>query len=76
MFNDRRNSKDRRQQHRPEQIPSAGCRRLNDRRERYRQYQPIPWWLRTNYAEELEPPVLDSADPAEPPLRVRPRRRH
>jgi hypothetical protein len=64
MFNDRRTRKDRRQQHRPEQIPPEGCRRLNDRRDCYRQYQPTPWWLRTNYVEEVEPPLLDSADAA------------
>ena len=80
MFNDRRTRKDRRQQHRPEQIPAAGCRRQRNRRERLREYQPIPWWLRTNYAEEVEPPVLDADGGAEPqpesPMRVRPRRKH
>lgn len=57
MFEDRRRHGDRRQQNRatPEQ---SACRRAGERRNILRQYLPQPWWLQTNYAEELHPPTL------------------
>ncbi len=64
MFDDRRaKGVDRRKRRDPTGIPPTGCRRAGDRRDLLRQYEPLPWWLRTNYVEELQPPVLDQ-DPA------------
>jgi hypothetical protein len=58
MFDDRRVTGDRRKYHDPDSIPSEGCRRAGDRRDLFRQYEPLPWWLQTNYAEEMQPPLL------------------
>lgn len=67
MFDDRRARGDRRTRNNLRSIPSAGCRRKRDRRNMLRQYHPQPWWLQTNYAEELQPPLLDTAPtPTEP----------
>lgn len=59
MFDDRRIRGDRRKQHNPDAIPPGGCRRLRERRDFFHQYHSAPWWLQTNYAEELQPPMLD-----------------
>ncbi|MDY0007188.1 MAG: hypothetical protein RBS22_10210 [Spongiibacteraceae bacterium] len=58
MFEDRRKPKDRRQQRLPARVPGHGCRRRSDRRRQVRAYDGKPWWLRTNYAEELDVPCL------------------
>ncbi len=58
MFEDRRKSTDRRVRRDPAAIPTAGCRRQDDRRDRKRRYQPHPWWLMANYSEEVQPPEL------------------
>jgi hypothetical protein len=59
MFDDRRARGDRRKHHNPEAIPPGGCRRQRERRDFFRQYYALPWWLQTNYAEELQPPLLE-----------------
>ena len=61
MFEDRRKHGDRRLTQDRLNIPSAGCRRHRDRRKALRQYHAQPWWLETNYAEELQPPLLHDA---------------
>jgi hypothetical protein len=63
MFEDRRARGDRRKYHNPGAIPASGCRRAGERRDFFRQYEPMPWWLQTNYAEELQPPLLDGEQP-------------
>ena len=63
MFDDRRQKTDRRVQRDPTGIPPGGCRRSNDRRDRSRRYQAHPWWLLTEYVEELEPPELHDQRP-------------
>lgn len=55
MFEDRRVTGDRRKHHNPMAIPASGCRRRLERRDPFRQYHTGPWWLQTNYAEELHP---------------------
>ncbi len=65
MFDDRRKSSDRRVRRDPTAIPSTGCRRHNDRRERARRYQAHPWWLMASYAEEMEPPELNTESDAD-----------
>lgn len=62
MFDDRRKRTDRRMRRDPAAIPATGCRRQGERRSRARRYQVHPWWLMTGYAEELEPPVLQTGD--------------
>jgi hypothetical protein len=48
-------------------MQSESCRRQHERRAILRQYKPPqPWWLQTNYAEELQPPLLD-INPAKSP---------
>lgn len=64
MFEDRRAHGDRRILRNRDSDPNQGCRRDRERRNILRQYHPQPWWLQTNYAEELQPPLLDS-EPAE-----------
>lgn len=59
MFEDRRARIDRRKFHNADAIPSSGCRRVRERRDFFRQYEPMPWWLQTNYAEEVQPPQPD-----------------
>jgi len=67
MFEDRRERGDRRVLRTRKDVPNAGCRREHERRAILRQYHPSqPWWLQTNYAEELQPPLLDT-DPTESP---------
>jgi|GEM_PF-1965158 len=65
MFEDRRGRGDRREQQNREASSRGHCRRVGERRNILRQYHPQPWWLQTNYAEELQPPTLDLA-PLEP----------
>lgn len=60
MFEDRRGRNDRRAHNTPGGLPTASCQRRRERRNILRQYHPQPWWLQTNYVEELYPPVLDS----------------
>ena len=61
-FNDRRSLTDRRQ---TQSAPIAGrCRRRGDRRNHLRQYEPAPWWLQTDYVEEIEPPQLEQLSAA------------
>jgi hypothetical protein len=60
MFEDRRGRGDRRTLRNRNGAPRGGCRRQHERRNLLRQYHPQPWWLQTNYAEELQPPVLDT----------------
>jgi hypothetical protein len=60
MFEDRRGRGDRRTKNRGLK-QQADCRRSAERRNILRQYHPQPWWLQTNYVEELQPPVLDSS---------------
>ena len=87
MFEDRRVTGERRQHHNPAAIPVGGCRRVRERRDLFRQYHAAPWWLRTNYAEELQAVVGDrspSADATHTPQSTKPvetgsaasRRRH
>jgi len=64
MFEDRRAHGDRRILRDRDGVPNHSCRRGRERRNILRQYHPQPWWLQTNYAEELQPPLLDT-DPAE-----------
>lgn len=66
MFEDRRGRGDRRALKIPGGMATASCRRKRERRNILRQYHPQPWWLQTNYVEELTPPVLDSEQPAVP----------
>lgn len=70
MFEDRRGKPDRRRKRRPEAIPADGCRRRTERRCVTSQYRPGPWWLKTNYAEEilLTPPSAVDGNPKEPDL--------
>jgi hypothetical protein len=63
MFEDRRAHGDRRILRSYDDAPGRGCRRGRERRNILRQYHPQPWWLQTNYAEELQPPLLDSDSP-------------
>ena len=63
MFDDRRGSGDRRKYHNADAIPAQGCRRAGERRDLFRQYEPLPWWLQTNYAEEMQPPLLEQDHP-------------
>jgi hypothetical protein len=65
MFEDRRGRGERREQQSREPSARGDCRRVGERRNILRQYHPQPWWLQTNYAEELQPPTLDLA-PIEP----------
>jgi hypothetical protein len=58
MFEDRRGRGDRRAPSNHNKAPH--CRRQRERRNILRQYHPQPWWLQTNYAEELQPPLLDT----------------
>lgn len=51
IFKDRRRY-DRRAEQRG---PTAGCRRRGERRRMQGRYNPAPWWLQINYAEELSP---------------------
>ncbi len=60
MFEDRRGRGDRRALKIPGGMATASCRRKRERRNILRQYHPQPWWLQTNYAEELFPPTLES----------------
>jgi hypothetical protein len=58
MFQDRRSNNDRRIRRRPAGSAYMESRRSGERRNILRQYHPQPWWLQTNYVEELEPPML------------------
>lgn len=64
MFEDRRAKGNRRTHYDPEAVPAQGCRRNSDRRDFFRRYEALPWWLQTNYVEEVQPPLLDSDAPA------------
>jgi hypothetical protein len=67
MFEDRRGRGDRRTKNRGLK-QQTDCRRSGERRNILRQYHPQPWWLQTNYVEELQPPVLDNGrDPTQLP---------
>ncbi|MFT3931600.1 MAG: hypothetical protein QM709_15025 [Spongiibacteraceae bacterium] len=66
IFEDRRGRMDRRDQTTESGMPKSICRRKRERRNILRQYHPQPWWLQTNYAEELNPPILDSASEPTP----------
>lgn len=59
MFEDRRGRIDRRALDTQNTTPISGCRRGRERRNILRQYHPQPWWLQTNYVDELQPPILD-----------------
>jgi hypothetical protein len=72
MFDDRRKSHDRRVRRDPAAIPASGCRRQSDRRDRKRRYLAHPWWLLTNYSEEVEPPELQSPTDEQKPARGAP----
>jgi hypothetical protein len=58
MFQDRRSHSERRNRRRSAGSGFMECRRGTERRNILRQYHPQPWWLQTNYAEELDPPTL------------------
>jgi hypothetical protein len=57
MFQDRRSYSERRNRPRVAGSTYVECRRGVERRNILRQYHPQPWWLQTNYVEEIEPPM-------------------
>lgn len=60
-FKDRRKSVDRRQHQTGKLMPTNGCRRKEDRRQVRNQFDNKPWWLRTNYVEDIATPTLISS---------------
>lgn len=56
-FKDRRALTDRRQNQAAS--PADLCRRRSERRNHLRQYEAKPWWLQTDYAEEIDSPQFD-----------------
>lgn len=58
IFQDRRSNSERRRRRYSAGAAYMECRRGEERRNILRQYHPQPWWLQTNYVEELDPPIL------------------
>lgn len=52
IFKDRRRHDRRRSEHGE---PAVACRRRGERRRKQGRYNPAPWWLQINYAEEISP---------------------